>query len=75
MGWKLDVTIPGICLMAPGAGLGTSGAATTTIRSLAKHRPTRLLSGAGLMRIATSNCSSTRSTRWSSATASMMTSG
>src|SRR5437764_7214849 len=58
--------MPGTDLTLPGVGTGTEGAATTTSRSLAKHRPTRLLSGPGLIRIAASNCSSMRSTRRSS---------
>src|SRR5437016_5671114 len=58
--------MPGTDLTLPGVGTGTEGAATTTSRSLAKHRPTRLLSGPGLIRIAGSNCSSMRSTRRSS---------
>lgn len=47
VGWKLENTMPGTFLTAPGLGMGTEGAATTTNRSLAKHRPTRLLSGLG----------------------------
>ncbi|VVP72855.1 hypothetical protein PS922_00983 [Pseudomonas fluorescens] len=75
VGSKLETTMLGTDLIAPGVGIGIPGAATTTSRSLAKQRPTKLLSGLGLIRMATSNCSSTRSTTRSSATTSIMTSG